>query len=268
VQQLPLEVLEERLGEGIVISGPDASHAAVDAVPAADIGEGPLTFWTDQPVDTIEQLSPFSFVPQPRVAPHQPSPNERGALTAPAQEPLASALVSARGNTESLKSLLAALCQQTLQAARSEAVILDNDLPGPIRPIADAIRDGDWPFTVRVLYEPTPGLRAGRNRGICATRGQYVAITAPDITPEPGWLQVLVTAIEEEKVFAVGGRTHVIYPGGQVTALTKAARVPRRGGLARGPGIGRVAVLGHRMQPALSPPDRARRRPVPYRSKR
>ncbi|MDH6604504.1 glycosyltransferase involved in cell wall biosynthesis [Streptomyces sp. SAI-208] len=142
----------------------------------------------------------------------------------PAQQPLVSVVVSARGNTAGLKSLLAALSQQTLPAARFEAVIVDNDLPGPIRPIADAIRDGDWPFTVRVLYEPTPGLSAGRNRGICAARGQYVAITDPDITPEPGWLQALVTAIEEEKVFAVGGRTHVTYPGGQVTALTKALR--------------------------------------------
>src|SRR3954469_18225814 len=136
--------------------------------------------------------------------------------------PLVSVVVSARGNTRSVRSLLDALAQQTLAKAQLEVVVVDNDLPGPVRPIADAGRDGDWPFTVRVLYEPTPGLSAGRNRGICAARGTYIAITDPDITPEPGWLQALVTAIEEEKVFAVGGRTHVTYPGGQVTALTKA----------------------------------------------
>jgi glycosyltransferase involved in cell wall biosynthesis len=103
-------------------------------------------------------------------------------------------------------------------------VVVDNDPPGPVRPIADAVRDGDWPFRVRVLYEPTPGLSAGRNRGICAARGRYVAITDPDITPEPQWLQTLVTAIEEEDVFAVGGRTVVDYPGGEVVALTTALR--------------------------------------------
>ncbi|WP_069764752.1 glycosyltransferase family 2 protein [Streptomyces sp. LUP47B] len=138
--------------------------------------------------------------------------------------PLVSVVVSARGNTRSVRSLLDALAQQTLAKAQLEVVVVDNDLPGPVRPIADAVRDGDWPFTVRVLYEPTPGLSAGRNRGICAARGTYVAITDPDITPEPGWLEALVAAIEEEKVFAVGGRTHVTYPGGQVTALTKALR--------------------------------------------
>ncbi|MFC5201369.1 glycosyltransferase [Streptomyces kaempferi] len=138
--------------------------------------------------------------------------------------PLVSVVVSARGNTENIRSLLDTLAQQTLPAAQLEALVVDNDPPGPVRPIADAVRDGNWPFPVRVLYEPTPGLSAGRNRGICAARGTYIAITDPDITPEPGWLQALVTAIEEEQVFAVGGRTHVTYPGGQVTALTKALR--------------------------------------------
>lgn len=138
--------------------------------------------------------------------------------------PLVSVVVSARGNTANVRSLLDALAAQTLPCGQMEAVVVDNDPPGPVRPIADAVRDGDWLFTVRVLYEPTPGLSAGRNRGICAARGTYVAITDPDITPEPDWLQTLVTAIEEENVFAVGGRTHVTYPGGQITALSKALR--------------------------------------------
>lgn len=138
--------------------------------------------------------------------------------------PLVSVVVSARGNTSRLRNLLDALAHQSLPADRFEAVIVDNDLPGPIRPVADAVRKSDWPFAVRVLYEPTPGLSAGRNRGICAARGRYVAITDPDITPEPEWLRILLTAIEEEKVFAVGGRTVVEYPGGAATALTKALR--------------------------------------------
>ncbi|PJM91963.1 glycosyltransferase [Streptomyces sp. CB01373] len=138
--------------------------------------------------------------------------------------PLVSVVVSTCGNTANVRSLLNALAAQTLPGEQMEAVVVDNDLPGPVRPVADAVRDGDWPFPVRVLYEPTPGLSAGRNRGICAARGRYIAITDPDITPEPDWLQALVNTIEEEKVFAVGGRTTVEYPGGQVVALTKALR--------------------------------------------
>ncbi|MFE2534948.1 glycosyltransferase [Streptomyces sp. NPDC059371] len=140
------------------------------------------------------------------------------------ESPQVSVVVSACGNTRKIRKLLDALAQQTLPTAQFEAVVVDNDRPGPIRPIQDAIRDGNWPFTVRVLYEPTPGLSAGRNRGICAARGPYVAITDPDITPDPDWLQALLAAIEEEQVFAVGGRTTVEYPGGQAVTLTQSLR--------------------------------------------
>ena len=99
--------------------------------------------------------------------------------------PLVSVVVSARGNTANVRSLLDALAAQTLPGGQMEAVVVDNDLPGPVRPVADAVRDGTWPFAVRVLYEPTPGLSAGRNRGICGARGRYVAVTDPAITPSP-----------------------------------------------------------------------------------
>lgn len=138
--------------------------------------------------------------------------------------PLVSVVVSARGNTTAIRVLLGALARQSLPGELLEVVLVDNDLPGPVRPIADGVRDTACPFPVRVLYEPTPGLSAGRNRGICAARGRYIAITDPDITPDPRWLQTLLTAVEEEKVFAVGGRTVVDYPGGEAVALTTALR--------------------------------------------
>ena len=138
--------------------------------------------------------------------------------------PLVSVVVSARGNTRRLRNLLDALALQSMPAAEIEAVVVDNDPPGPVRAIAAVLREGSWPFPVRVLYEPTPGLSAGRNRGICAARGRYIAITDPDITPAPGWLEHLVTAAREEEVFAVGGRTVVDYPDGEVVAMTKPLR--------------------------------------------
>lgn len=138
-------------------------------------------------------------------------------------DPLVSVVVSARGNTASLLNLLEALGQQTLTAF--EAVIVDNDPPDPVRPIGRALDgSGPWPFPLRVLYEPQPGLSAGRNRGICAARGRFVAITDPDIVPDPGWLEALVACAEQEGVFAVGGRTIVEYPQGEAVPLTTALR--------------------------------------------
>lgn len=140
------------------------------------------------------------------------------------EAPLVSVVVSARGNAGAVRALLDALGRQSLPAHQMEAVVVDNDPPGPVRPITEVLAQHTWSFPVRVLYESTPGLSAGRNRGICAARGRYIAITDPDITPEPEWLTRLLVAAQEEGVFAVGGRTIVDYPGGQAYALTKALR--------------------------------------------
>ncbi|MGW5682905.1 glycosyltransferase [Nonomuraea sp. NPDC003754] len=138
--------------------------------------------------------------------------------------PLVSVVVSARGNAAAVRNLLDALALQSLPADLLEVVVVDNDPPGPFRPITNALRQRTWPFHLRVLQEAKPGLSAGRNRGICAARGRYVAITDPDITPEAAWLQTLVAAAQEEGVFAVGGRTLVEYPQGEAVVLTKALR--------------------------------------------
>ena len=135
--------------------------------------------------------------------------------------PLVSVVVSVRGNASSLPALLTALADQGFGPEEMEAVIVDNDPPGPPRPAAQAVAAGEWPFPVRVLAEPRPGLSAGRNRGICAARGDFVAITDPDIVPSAGWLHTLLAAAGEEGAFAVGGQTMVEYTEGQTFSLPR-----------------------------------------------
>ncbi|CUU61216.1 hypothetical protein Ga0074812_1642 [Parafrankia irregularis] len=68
--------------------------------------------------------------------------------------PLVSVVVSARGNTARLRNLLDALARQSMPPDRFEAVVVDNDLPGPVRPIAMRCGEG-----------------AGRSRcGCCTSR--------------------------------------------------------------------------------------------------
>jgi GT2 family glycosyltransferase len=135
---------------------------------------------------------------------------------------LVSVVVSARGNGSSLGALLAALAGQSLASAEMEAVIVDNDPPRRAGLVAQTVDAGAWPFPVRVLAEPGPGLSAGRNRGICAARGQFIAVTDPDIVPDPQWLESLLAAAREEEAFAVGGRTRVEYAEGQAFPLPRA----------------------------------------------
>jgi len=65
--------------------------------------------------------------------------------------------------------------------------------------------DADRP-RVRILEETTPGASAARNRGIREARGEIVAFTDADCTPEPDWLQRLSPPFDDAGVGAVAGR--------------------------------------------------------------
>lgn len=137
--------------------------------------------------------------------------------------PEISVVVSVRGNARRLPALLRALEKQTIADA-FEVVIVDND---PIRtagPRVPQIARGPWPFGVRFARERAPGLSRGRNTGIRAARGELLAITDPDITPAPTWLEALVRTAHTTGAACVGGRVNVVYPQGAVRVLTEGQR--------------------------------------------
>lgn len=141
------------------------------------------------------------------------------------RQPLVSLVTSVRGNGLRVRSLLASLAEQRFPLERLEVVLVDNDPPwrhGAVELAARGVR----PFPVRVVREPRAGLSRGRNRGILAARGRFVALTDPDVTPAPYWLTLLVDAAEEEGAAVVGGRTDTVYPGGTVVPLHVSSAPP------------------------------------------
>ncbi|WP_419993704.1 glycosyltransferase family 2 protein [Streptomyces boninensis] len=79
-----------------------------------------------------------------------------------------------------------------------------------------AVRGGE-PSAVRVLANAGPrGLSAGRNTGIAAAGGEFIAFLDDDAVADPGWLRGFAAAFRsDERVWAVGGRTEPVWASGR-----------------------------------------------------
>src|SRR5919201_4454525 len=123
-----------------------------------------------------------------------------------ASAPLVSVIVPVRNDRGAhLRTLLAALAEQTLPRTRLEIVIGDDgSTDGSTKDLPTA--DG-W---VRVLSGPPRSSYAARNRAARAARAPVLAFCDSDCRPEPDWLEAGLAALEDADLAA--GRIRFIVP--------------------------------------------------------
>jgi glycosyltransferase involved in cell wall biosynthesis len=112
---------------------------------------------------------------------------------------------------EDILTAVASVGRQTLPALETLLVVDHNPaLLGRLRDRYEGERE------VRVLANAGPrGLSSGRNTGIAASLGHFVAFLDDDAVAEPDWLRYFAEGYDDEHVMAVGGRTLPAWASGR-----------------------------------------------------
>ncbi|UYQ61300.1 glycosyltransferase family 2 protein [Streptomyces peucetius] len=112
---------------------------------------------------------------------------------------------------EDILAAVASVRRQTLPAL--ETLLVADHNPALLRRLRD--RYASEP-EVRVLANAgSRGLSAGRNTGIGASRGEFVAFLDDDAVAERDWLRYFAEAYDDPRVMAVGGHTLPAWASGR-----------------------------------------------------
>lgn len=115
-----------------------------------------------------------------------------------------SIVVPVRNAAGTLPLCLAALAR--LDPAPMEIVLVDNGSTDDSLSLLQSFQRDHPSSAVRVLGESRLGASAARNAGIRAARGEVVAFTDSDCTPDQAWLDHLIKPFADPAVAASAGR--------------------------------------------------------------
>jgi glycosyltransferase involved in cell wall biosynthesis len=124
-------------------------------------------------------------------------------------DPVMSVIVPVWNGEARIGQCIEALKNQTLRADLFEIIVIDNGSTDST--VSVVARHSD----VILLQEPQPGSYAARNAGLTRARGEYVAFTDSDCTPQKDWLEQGLSAVEgRADVGVVAGRVAFCEPVG------------------------------------------------------
>lgn len=125
----------------------------------------------------------------------------RQAITMPTTPDL-SVIIPHFCQPRALADCLASLEQQSLERQRYEILVVDNNSPSGLEPIAAIVGD-----RARLLVETGKGAGPARNRGAAEARGRVFAFIDADCVASPRWLEEGLRGLERFDI--VGGRVDV-----------------------------------------------------------
>ncbi len=112
--------------------------------------------------------------------------------------------VCTRNRRQSLSRTLDSIAEQRARASWEVVVVDNGSADGTLEWLHE--RRADFPVSLRIESEKTPGVSLARNLAIASARGRVVLFTDDDVTCRPGWLQAHVAAFADPSVVGTGGR--------------------------------------------------------------
>ncbi len=115
-----------------------------------------------------------------------------------------SVIIPTRNRADLLNKTLQSILGQTLNPAEFEVIVIDNGSTDNTRQIFETV----CPFlpNVKYIYDKTPGLHVGRNKGYQTAAGDVLVYIDDDIQAFPEWLETLKNIFADNEVVMAGGK--------------------------------------------------------------
>ncbi|MFH5803362.1 glycosyltransferase family 2 protein [Alienimonas sp. DA493] len=154
-------------------------------------------------------VAPSRLVAEPRRSPPAAAPPTTAAPTVTA--PTVTVVVCTRNRAEGLRRALESLTKLDTAGLEVDVLVVDNGSTDHTAAVVAEIAAAS-PIPVARVFEPTPGVANARQRGVTASRGEWIASFDDDQLAEPDWLRNLLALAEEKQTRFVGGRVVLSLP--------------------------------------------------------
>ena len=117
-----------------------------------------------------------------------------------------SCIVPTLNRSALLRNALRSLINQNVSQNLYEILVIDNGSTDDTKKVSHQIIGETPDRDIRYIFEPEPGLLAGRHRGVLEAKGELLVFVDDDIEATPGWLQAIFETFKSSLVQIAGGR--------------------------------------------------------------
>lgn len=115
-----------------------------------------------------------------------------------------SVIIPTLNRADLLNQTLSSISRQTLSRDRFEVIVVDNGSTDNTAEVVRTFAKNEMP--IRYVLETSPGLHAGRHRGMKEAVGSILTYADDDIQAFPEWLETIKQCFADERIAIVGGK--------------------------------------------------------------